>query len=183
MTQVLVRELFETFNAFLDNQGYVAQKGQIIDASIVAAPRQRNSRQENEQIKAGETPEAWADKPHKRSQKDIDASWTKKHGKTYYGYKNHINVDNKHRLIREYDITTASTHDSRLLTELIDLSNSGKSIWADSAYSSEDLSALSAQLTKITVEAALKAEMETHLGYASHDTKGHNSGNTQGGTP
>jgi transposase-like protein len=28
----------------------------------------------------------------------------------------------------------------------------------------EDLSALSAQLTKITVEAALKAEMETHLG-------------------
>ena len=47
----------------------------------------------------------------------------------------------------------------------------------------EDLSALSAQLTKITVEAALKAEMETHLGDAPHDEKGHHSGNTQGGTP
>ncbi len=45
----------------------------------------------------------------------------------------------------------------------------------------EDLSALSAQLTKMTVEAALKAEMETHLGYASHDTKGHNSGNSRNG--
>ncbi len=37
----------------------------------------------------------------------------------------------------------------------------------------EDLSALSAQLTKITVEAALTAEMEAHLGYAPHDAKGH----------
>lgn len=45
----------------------------------------------------------------------------------------------------------------------------------------EDLSALSAQLTKITVEAALKAEMETHLGYAPHDEKGHNSGNSRNG--
>jgi len=45
----------------------------------------------------------------------------------------------------------------------------------------EDLSALSAQLTKITVEAALKAEMETHLGYAPHDAKGHHSGNNRNG--
>ncbi len=47
--------------------------------------------------------------------------------------------------------------------------------------SPEDLSALSAQLTKITVEAALSAEMETHLGYAPHDAKGHRSGNSRNG--
>ncbi len=45
----------------------------------------------------------------------------------------------------------------------------------------EDLSALSAQLTKITVEAALKAEMEPHFGYSPYDVKGHNSGNSRNG--
>jgi len=45
----------------------------------------------------------------------------------------------------------------------------------------EDLSALSAQLTKITVEAALKAEMEAHLGYAPHEAKGDHSGNSRNG--
>lgn len=45
----------------------------------------------------------------------------------------------------------------------------------------EDLSALSAQLTKITVEAALNAEMEDHLGYVPNDAKGRNSGNGRNG--
>ena len=45
----------------------------------------------------------------------------------------------------------------------------------------EDLAALSAQLTKITVEAALKAEMDDHLGYNKHDPTGHHSGNSRNG--
>lgn len=45
----------------------------------------------------------------------------------------------------------------------------------------EDLSAFSAQLTKITIEAALNAEMEQHLGYAAHDNDGHHSGNNRNG--
>jgi transposase-like protein len=45
----------------------------------------------------------------------------------------------------------------------------------------EDLSAFSAQLTKITVEAALNAEMEEHLGYALYDTKGRNKDNSRNG--
>jgi putative transposase len=45
----------------------------------------------------------------------------------------------------------------------------------------EDLSALSAQLTKITVEAALNAELEHHLGYTSHERKGRNTGNSRNG--
>ena len=60
--------------------------GQIIDASIVAVPKQRNSREENARIKAGETPAGWEDKPAKRRQ-DVEARWTKKHGKSHYGYK------------------------------------------------------------------------------------------------
>lgn len=45
----------------------------------------------------------------------------------------------------------------------------------------EDLSAFSAHLTKLTVEAALKGEMEHHLGYGKHDPAGHGSGNSRNG--
>ena len=73
----LIEALFEDFDSCLKNQGYQAMGGQIIDASIVAVPIQRNGRDENEQIKRGETPGAWDDKPAKRRQKDTDARWTK----------------------------------------------------------------------------------------------------------
>ena len=45
----------------------------------------------------------------------------------------------------------------------------------------EDLSTLSAQLTKLTVEAALSGEMDHHLGYGKHDPSGHGSGNSRNG--
>jgi len=45
----------------------------------------------------------------------------------------------------------------------------------------EDLSTLSSLLTKITVEAALKAEMGHHLGYDKNDPAGHHSGNARNG--
>lgn len=46
----------------------------------------------------------------------------------------------------------------------------------------EDLSAFSAQLKKITVEAALGAEMEEHLGYSKHAPDGNNTGNSRNGS-
>ena len=60
-------------------------------------PRNHNTREENAAIKQGEVPEDWADKPAKRCQKDLDARWTKKHGKSHYGDKNHVNVDRTHK--------------------------------------------------------------------------------------
>lgn len=60
----LIEPLFKQFNHYLDSQGYVARKGQIIDATIVPVPKQRNSREENQAIKAGETPEAWKEQPN-----------------------------------------------------------------------------------------------------------------------
>ena len=111
--------------------------GQIMDASIVSVPRQRNSRDDNEQIKKGELPEAWADKPAKRRQKDSDARWTKKHGKSHYGYKNHVGIDRKHKLIRRYRVTDASVHDSQVVEELLASDNTASGVWADSAYRSK----------------------------------------------
>ena len=73
--------LFRQFDGHLARQGYIARGGQILDASIVRVPVSRNTRDENAAIKQGEVPEDWAERPAKRSQKDTDARWTKKHGK------------------------------------------------------------------------------------------------------
>jgi len=132
----LIKRLFQEFDAFLEEKGFSARKGQIIDASLVEAPRQRNSREENRQIKAGRIPEDWSEQ--KKRQKDTDARWTKKNGQNYYGYKSHIDVDVKHKLIRDYEVTPASVHDSQVFEDLLDEDNSSRDVWADSAYRSEE---------------------------------------------
>ena len=132
----LVKKLFTQFDEFLRKNGFSAQKGQIVDASIVAAPRQRNSRDENHEIKNGNIPQDWSQ--NKKRQKDTDARWIKKHGKDQFGYKNHIDVDVEHKLIRDYEVTPASVHDSNIFEQLLDGNNSSRDVWADSAYDSAD---------------------------------------------
>jgi len=132
----VIEKAFDQFKAYLCEQGFSARKGQIVDASIVPVPRQRNSREENKRIKQGEVPEGWSEQ--KRRQKDTDARWTKKNGQNYYGYKNHIDVDVKHKLIRSYEVSSASVHDSQVFEDLLDEDNSSRDVWADSAYRSEE---------------------------------------------
>lgn len=130
----LIEGLFEQFGSYLNGAGYQAQCGQIVDATLVPVPKQHNSKQENAQVKQGEVPEDWQNQPHKLSQKDTDARWTKKRGVSYYGYKNHINRDAGHGFIRRYQVTDAAVHDSKVLGQLLDADNSDDEIWADSAY-------------------------------------------------
>jgi len=132
----LANKLFDELSKQLNKAGYVARKGQIVDASIIPAPVQRNTREENSKVKQGDVPDDWED--NKRCQKDVDARWTKKNGKNHYGYKNHINVDNKNKLIRSFDVTDASVHDSNVFEELLDPDNSSTDVWADSAYRSQE---------------------------------------------
>ena len=96
----LIEKLFDRFDQHLAAKGYMARGGQMVDATIVPVPKQRNSGDENAAVKAGRIPEAWDNKPAKLRQKDRDARWTKKHGKSFFGYKNHVNADAKHKLIR-----------------------------------------------------------------------------------
>ena len=131
----MIEELFGIFDAYLREQGFTAMKGQIVDASIVNVPKQRNSREENDRIKKGDIPEDWPE--NKRRRKDVDARWTKKNGKTFFGYKNHVAVDVKHKLIRGYAVTDAAYHDSNVFETIIS-DNTSKDIWADSAYRSEE---------------------------------------------
>src|SRR5450755_4726202 len=69
-------------------------------------------------------------------QKDKDACWTKKHGKSFYGYKNYVNADAKHKLIRHYQVTDASVHDSRKIDGLLNKANTSADVYADNAYRS-----------------------------------------------
>ena len=101
--------LFERFDATLRQSGYIAMSGQIVDASLIAAPRQRNSEDEKKAIKEGRIPDDWKDKPAKLRQKDRDARWTVKFTKAkpredgslptvdlaipVFGYQNHISID------------------------------------------------------------------------------------------
>jgi len=137
----VIEGLFDDFDGQLKERGYLAMGGQIVDASIVPVPKQRNSRDDNAKIKAGEVPEDWTGQPAKRRQKDTDARWTKKHGKSHYGYKNHVNIDRRYKLVRRYDVTTASVHDSQVVDEILDPDNTASTVWADSAYRSAEIEA------------------------------------------
>jgi IS5 family transposase len=135
----LIEKLFARFGQHLEAKGYIARGGQMVDATIVPVPKQRNSHEENEAVKSGKAPEAWEKNPAKSRQKDKDARWTKKHGKSFYGYKNHVNADAKHKLIRQYDVTDASVHDSRKFDGLVNKSNTSEDVYADSAYRSAEI--------------------------------------------
>ena len=133
-----IRKLFKRFHRQLEQQGLVAHRGSIVDASFVEVPRQRNSRDENNEILKGKTPENWTDV--KQRQKDTDSRWVTKNGKRYFGYKNHVKVDRKSKLISAYASSDASTHDSKLLEELLDKDDRHHELYGDSAYRSKKTS-------------------------------------------
>ena len=139
----LVDVLFARFHEQLAARGYVARAGQMVDATFVEVPRQRNTREENARIKAGETPAEWQDPAAqaKLSQKDVDARWTQKNHENHYGYKNHINADQDHKLVQSYAVTEASVHDSQVFEALLDQREDGhgekRPVYADSAYRSQ----------------------------------------------
>ena len=54
--------MFNDFHKRLSAQGLIANKGKVVDATIVKAPIQRNSKKENEQIKNGEQITEWKNK-------------------------------------------------------------------------------------------------------------------------
>jgi len=127
--------IFDEVNRQLAEHGYIARCGQIIDASIVEAPRQHLSREEKQVVEAGETPENWT--PAKRRQKDPDASWTKKHGRSFHGYKVSVNIDAKYKVIRKEETCTAKESDSRHFESILDPMNTSGDVYADRGYASE----------------------------------------------
>ena len=160
-----VDRLFQRFDEALRTSGFLAMSGQIVDATIIAAPKQRNTIAEKEAIKAGHVPDEWQNKPAKLAQKDRDArltwfaskpltakGWTVKYTKAKpredgslpsvdlaipaFGYKNHVSIDRAHGLIRAWTATNVAAHDGARLEEVLDRSNTASDVWADTAYRS-----------------------------------------------
>ena len=144
----------KAFDWQLQKKGYIPMAGQIVDASLVPAPKQRNTDGEKAAIKAGKSAaEIWPDEPNKAAQKDTSARWTLKiGGKVRYrpdgtplpmiavpvfGYKSHISIDRQFGFIRESAVTSASEADGRMLRRLVTTENTGGEVWADSAYRSQ----------------------------------------------
>jgi IS5 family transposase len=129
-----VEKLFELFVSHLEQKGFIFNEVQIVDASFIEIPRQRNSYEENKMIKDESGDDLWNDRPNKKCHKDIDARWTKKNGDTFYGYKNHVKVDAKSKIIGTYYASDASVHDYQALELLLTEKDKGQPIPADSAY-------------------------------------------------
>ena len=141
----LIESLFALFLSQLESLGLLVNEGKIIDASFIEVPKQRNSKTENELIKNGEIPEKFTDNPHKLAQKDTDARWTKKGDVNYFGYKNHVKIDAKSKIITQYLVTDAAVHDSQVLDNLLDSKDEGEAFYADSAYTGEQQTTIIAQ--------------------------------------
>ena len=161
-----VEKLFARFDTLLADKGYLAMSGQILDASVIPAPRQKLDDGEKQAIKEGKSAaEIWPDEPAKAAQKDVDARWTLKRAKArpdadprkpgpeiaipVFGYKSHIGIDRRHGLIRTWLVTDAAAHDGPRLREgLIDRENTSSEVWADTAYRSQANEAYLASLGK-----------------------------------
>jgi IS5 family transposase len=128
----VIERLFEQFAAELNRAGLVASEGTIVDASFVEVPRQRNRREENALIKQGGVPADWS--TAKRAQKDVEARWARKDGKSHYGYKNHIKIDARSKLIETYTVTAACVFESQVMGDLIRKKDAGRPLHGDSAY-------------------------------------------------
>jgi IS5 family transposase len=147
-----IEHLFARFDRKLRAQGYLAMSGQLVDASLVAAPKQRNTQAEKRAIKEGRVPEGWQERPAKLRQKDRDARWTVKTTKAKpregdsamvdlaipaFGYQNHISADRRHRLIRCWLVTDAAAHAGTRLADLLDPDNTASGVWADTGNRSK----------------------------------------------
>jgi transposase, IS5 family len=145
--------LFADFDRQLKARGYLAMGGQIVDATLVAAPKQRNTADEKARIKAGETAgEIWPDQPAKAAQKDTDARWTLKFAKAKagedgkkpvdiaipaFGYKSTISICRRFGFIRAGKTTDGARFDGRMLRDVVTSDNTASDVWADTAYRSQ----------------------------------------------
>jgi len=144
--------LFADFDRCLRTRGYLPMGGQIVDATLVAAPKQRNTVAEKAAIKEGKTgADIWPDDPAKAAQKDTDARWTLKFAKARalpdgrpgidiaipsFGYKSSIAICRRYGFIRCGKVTDGARFDGRMLRDVVTRDNTASDVWADTAYRS-----------------------------------------------
>ena len=123
-----IERLFELFDRKLRVAGYLAMSGQLVDATIVSAPKQRNTRAEKQAIKEGRVPEDWQEKRRSSAKRTAMRAGPSRRSRPSrvrakrrwldlaipeFGYQNHISADRRHRLIRRWLVTDAAVHAAR----------------------------------------------------------------------
>jgi IS5 family transposase len=120
LTQLgLGKLLFDRFYSELENYGVTIKGGIAVDGTFVEVPKQHFHQDEYAQIKKGEKPESRTSKPAVQSQTDFDARYTRKNNEKHDGYKNHVEADVDAKMITDYEVTSASVHDSVPFLELL----------------------------------------------------------------
>ena len=145
-------DLFAAFGTHLEVLGYRAHKGQLIDASIQEVRKPRSLDPEDSETEAP------------KAQHDTDATFTKKGNKTYFGYKNHVSVDERFGFVRCYGVSEASLHESQAFEDVFDASNTGSNLYADSAYRGGSIDGF--------VEEKLLTDKRQHRAYRGNPLKG-----------
>jgi len=132
--------VFYRFVEQLEGKGIITRSGSIVDATFVDVPRQRNTKEENKEINEGKTPQEWEkeENRHKKAQKDVDARWATKNKERHFGYKNHVKIDKRSKIITRYGVTSAEVHDSQELKNLIE-KEKDRRLYGDSAYTGEEV--------------------------------------------
>ena len=128
--------LFQRFERFLQQAGFRAKGGQIVDATFTHVPVQRKPRQNNDEANdnaSGDVPEK-SETLAQRSHRDEDARWTKKRNVSHFGYKTNVCVDVASKFIRNFCVCPANEHDSRHFVELLDPKSRSRKVYADSTY-------------------------------------------------
>jgi len=111
----LDRELFDEIERQLGAKGLLVKTGTLMDATLVEAA-----------VRKPVSPAG------SRSKTDPDADWTRKGGKSYFGYKAHVGVDEGSGLIRRAELTSAKINDSEIADALV--CGDERAVYADKAY-------------------------------------------------
>jgi len=150
------KEVFNLFNELLEKAGVITRKGSIVDATISQRPQQRYNKEKKAREKRGEI-EPKERNVHKSRQIDKDATYTVKHGRQFFGYKNHVKVDSDSKIILNTEVTTASASDGKQAKKLINKKD--KVLYGDSAYRGQKIAGeLIKKNKKIRLEICEKAE-------------------------
>ena len=147
--------VFADFYRQLKERGYLPMGGQIVDATLVAAPKQRNTETKKAAVKEGQSAtEIWPDKSAKARQKDTDARWTLKFAKARpiadgrrqpdiaipsFGYKSSVSICRAFGFIRKGKTTDGARYDGRMLRDVVTNDNTASDVWADTAYRSQKI--------------------------------------------
>lgn len=146
----LHEQLLGLLNEQLERKGYIVKQTTLVDATIVESSRKRPSA---ESAAEGTAP-------------DTQASYTRKGGRSYYGYKAHVSSDAEHQLIQSALISTAKVYDGSVFEQIVPTDT--KRVYADKAY---DTKANQAWLREHRIQNGILKKEAHHIKLTAEDVR------------